>query len=137
MDGGSSAHVGEVNATVSMTSQKSLLERIHAGEFDNSFLLSEQDPARLMFDQQIQALQAYIEALERAKGSIPVRGLSHTCMRAELDRKQRFRTALEKAFRMEENDKAQMLWNRAWCLGEEGGLEQVMFLYATLVELVK
>jgi len=120
-----------------MTNQKSLLERIHAGEFDNSFLLSEQDPARLMFDQQIQALQAYIEALERAKGAIPDHGLSHTCVRAEQDRKQRFRAALEKAFGMEENDKAHMLWKRAWCLGEEGGLEQVMFLYATLVELVK
>ncbi len=117
--------------------EPSLVERIQAGEFDNPLLPVEQHPARWMFDQQIQTLQAYIEALERAKGAIPVRRLSHACMRAEQDRKQRFRAALEKAFGMEENDKAQMLWKRAWCLGEEGGLEQVTFLYATLVELVK
>ncbi len=119
-----------------MKNQKSLLERIQEGEFDNSFFLEEQDPAQSMFDQQIQALQAYIEALERAKCSIP-REPSHTCLQAELDRRRKFRAALEEAFRMREHAKANMLWNRAWCLGEEGGLEQVMFLYATLVELVK
>ncbi len=119
-----------------MKNQKSLLERIQEGEFDNSFVLEEQDPAELMFDQQIHVLQAYIDTLERAKCSIPRRA-SRTSMRAELDRKKRFRAALEDAFRMKEHAKAGMLWNRAWCLGEEGGLEQVMFLYATLVELVK
>jgi len=120
-----------------MKNQKSLLERIHEGEFDNSFLLAEQDPTQLMFDQQIQVLQGYIEALERAKSSIPARKRSDPCIHAELDRKSRFRAALEEAFRMQEHAKADMLWNRAWCLGEEGGLEQVMFLYATLVELAK
>lgn len=120
-----------------MKGQKSLVERIQAGEFDNSFLLEEQDPAQLMFEQQIQALHAYIEALERAKNAIPARSPSPMCIQAELDRRTRFRAALEEAFRMREHAKANMLWNRAWCLGEEGGLEQVMFLYATLVELVK
>jgi len=120
-----------------MKNQKSLLERIHEGEFDNSFILAEEDPAQMMFDQQIQTLHAYIEALERAKCSIPVRRRSPTCVQAELDSRKRFRAALEEAFRMREHAKANMLWNRAWCLGEEGGLEQVMFLYATLVELVK
>ena len=120
-----------------MKNQKSLLERIHEGEFDNSFLLAEQDPTQLMFDQQIQALHGYIEALERAKSSIPVRKQSDPCIQAERDRKKRFRDALEEAFRMKEHAKAGMLWNRAWCLGEDGGPEQVMFLYATLVELVK
>jgi hypothetical protein len=120
-----------------MKNQKSLSERIQEGEFDNSFLLAEQDPTQLMFDQQIQALHGYIEALERAKCSIPARKPSETCIQAELDRKRRFRAALEEAFRMEEHAKADMLWNRAWCLGEESGPEQVMFLYATLVELVK
>jgi hypothetical protein len=120
-----------------MKNQRSLLERIQEGEFDNSFILAEQDPVQLMFDQQIQTLHAYMESLERAKCSIPVREPSDPCMRAELDRRRRFRAALEAAFRMEEHAKANMLWNRAWCLGEEGGLEQVMLLYATLVELVK
>lgn len=120
-----------------MKNQKSLLERIHEGEFDNSFLLAEQDPTQLMFDQQIQALQGYIEALERAKCFIPIRRRSDPCMQAETDRKERFRAALEEAFRMEDHAKADMLWNRAWCLGEDGGPEQVMFLYAALVELAK
>jgi len=90
-----------------------------------------------MFDQQIQALHAYIEALERAKSFIPVREPSRTYIQAELDRKRRFRAALEEAFRMKEHAKANMLWNSAWCLGEEGGLEQVVLLYATLLGLVK
>ncbi len=120
-----------------MKNQKSLMERIQAGEFDNSLLLAEQDPTQLMFDRQIQVLNAYIEALERAKCSIPIRRRSPTCLQAELDRRQRFRDALEEAFRMKKHAKAGMLWNRAWCLGEEGGLEQVMLLYATLVELAK
>lgn len=120
-----------------MKNRKSLPERIQAGEFDNSCFLEEQDPAQLMFDQQIQTLHAYAEALERAKSSIPVREPSPAYIEAELDRRTRFRAALEEAFRMKKHAKANMLWNRAWCLGEEGGLEQVMFLYATLVELVK
>lgn len=120
-----------------MQNQKSLVERIHAGEFDNSFLWKEQDPARVMFDQQIGTLYACIDALERARNALPVREFSRACARAELDRKRRFRAALEEAFCMEEHAKANMLWNRAWGLGEEGGLEQVAYLYATLIELVK
>ena len=120
-----------------MKNQRSILERIQAGEFDNSLLLAEQDPAQLMFDRQIETLHAYIDALERAKDSIPARRPSSTCLQAEVDRRKRFRAALGEAFRVQENTKANMLWNRAWCLGEEGGLEQVMLLYATLVELVK
>jgi chromatin segregation and condensation protein Rec8/ScpA/Scc1 (kleisin family) len=120
-----------------MQNQKSLVERIHAGEFDNSFLQKEQDPARVMFDRQIGTLYAYIDALERARSSLPVREFSRACLRAELERKRKFREALEEAFRMQEHAKANMLWNRAWGLGEEGGLEHVAFLYATLLELVK
>ena len=120
-----------------MKNQRSLLERIQAGEFDNSFLPQDQDPATLMFDQQIQALYAYIEALGRAKSSIPVRTPSPTYVQAEWDRRKRFRAALEEAFRTEEHAKANLLWNSAWCLGEESGLEQVALLYATLTELVK
>jgi hypothetical protein len=120
-----------------MKNHKSLVERIQEGEFDNSLALDEQDPAQLMFDQQIKALYAYIEALERAKSLLPARRPSRTRVQAELDRRNRFRAALEEAFRMKEHAKANVLWNRAWCLGAEGGLEQVVFLYATLIELVK
>ncbi len=120
-----------------MKNHKSLVERIQAGEFDNSCFLEEQDPAELMFDQQIQTLHAYVEALERAKSSMPIREPSPACLQAELDRRERFRAALEEAFRIKGHAKADLLWNRAWCLGEAGGLEQVVFLYATLVELVK
>ncbi len=120
-----------------MKNQPSLMERIQAGEFDNSFLPQNQDPAALLFDQQIRVLQTYVEALERAKSSLPARTPSHTYVQAELDRRQRFRAALEEAFRTKEHAKANLLWNSAWCLGEESGLEQVALLYATLTELVK
>ena len=120
-----------------MKNHKSLFERIQAGEFDDSCFPEEQDPAELMFDQQIQTLHAYVEALERAKSAMPIRKPSPAHLQAELDRRERFRAALEEAFRMKGHAKADLLWNRAWCLGEFGGLEQVVFLYATLVELVK
>ena len=121
-----------------MNNQKaSLVERIQAGEFDNPVLPIEQHPARLMFDQQIQTLQVYLDALERARDGVPVRAPSATYAQAEQDRKQRLRAALEETFGTKEHAKADKLWNSAWCLGESGGPEQVVLLYATLMELVK
>jgi hypothetical protein len=121
-----------------MNNQKpSLVERVHAGEFDNPFLPVEQHPARLMFDQQIQTLQVYLDALERAKSRLPAREPSPTYAQAEQDRQQRLRAALEETFGMKQHAKADKLWNRAWCLGANGGPEQVVLLYATLMELVK
>jgi hypothetical protein len=121
-----------------MNNQKaSLVERIQAGEFDNPCLPVEQHPARLMFDQQIQTLQAYLDALQRAKSSLPVRVPSPTYVQAEQDRKRRLRAALEETFGTQAHPRADKLWNSAWCLGEDGGPEQVVLLYATLMELVK
>ncbi len=120
-----------------MNQQKSsLVERIQAGEFDNP-LLPVEHPARLMFDQQIHTLQVYLDALERAKNCVPVREPSPTYVQAEQDRKQRLRAALEETFGTKTHAKADKLWNSAWCLGENGGPEQVVLLYATLTELVK
>ena len=120
-----------------MKHSKPLVERIHAGEFDNPFLSEEHDPVRLMFEQQIRTVQAYLDALERAKSSLPVHEFSPAYVEAETERKDRLRAALEETFDMEGHDKADMLWDRAWCLGEDAGPEQVAMLYATLLELVK
>jgi hypothetical protein len=120
-----------------MKTCKSLVERIHAGECDNPFLPEEQDPATLVLERQSQALYAYLEALERAKSALPVRERSLAYTRTESNRRKRFRAALEDAFRMKEHAKAGLLWNRAWGLGRDGGLEQVALLYASLIELVK
>jgi hypothetical protein len=122
---------------IDMKNPKPLVERIRAGEFDNPFLPEGRDPAQLLFDQQIRILRAYLEALERARSSLPVRTPSPRYVQAEVDRQMRLRAALEEAFRMQEHAKADPLWNRAWCLGEEEGPEQVVLLYATLMELVK
>jgi hypothetical protein len=121
-----------------MNNQKpSLVERVQAGEFDNPVVPAGHHPVRLMFEQQIQTLQTYLDALQRATGHLPVRDPSSTYVQAEQDRRRRLRAALEETFGMKQHAKADKLWNRAWCLGENGGPEQVVLLYATLMELVK
>jgi hypothetical protein len=122
---------------IAMKNARPLVERVQAGEFDNPFLSEGQDPARLMFEQQIRTLQRYLDALEKARSALPRRTLSPTYVQAEVDRKERLRAALEETFDMEGHGKADLLWDRAWGLGEETGPEQVVLLYATLLELVK
>lgn len=109
-----------------------LVRRIQSGEFD---LPIDGSPASLV-ETQIEQLQQYIAALERAKAQMAPTGIDPV---AEIERQVRFRQAVEEMFQTASRlprGKRDLLWNRAWVLGlQTGGLEHVLMLYTILLPL--
>jgi len=115
----------------------SLLDRVHAGEFDNP-IVQVKTPAEHIIEQQIDSLLSRAEILMRMRELLPSTSPDPEWVKIEKSRKIRFRMAIEDTFKTKDHPKADELWNRAWEMGGgEVSIENAYVLYVSLLPLIK
>jgi len=116
--------------------QKSVRERLEAGEFRNKvpYLLDEE--VKNAYNQDIAELEAQLSAIKERKKE------HERSVRAEHNDEQYLLTAelrrsLEEEFSMVGHPKAELLWEKAWEEGHSSGYDEVVNCYEELLDLVK